>query len=83
MPAAWWKVIAILALVAFGLREIRDAWQMLDLRAVHIIGEPGNISIDGGVGELALGALALFAAFTLSRHWWGAGMIERPQQPQS
>src|SRR5204863_8541556 len=71
VPPASWKVVAILALVAFGAKAIHDGWLALDLGVVRVISQPGYLRIDGGVGELALGALALFGAFTLWRHWWG------------
>ena len=73
LPRAVWQGLAILALAWIGAKSIHDGWRMLDLRAIRVIGEPGYIRIDGGVGELALGVLALMGAYALSRHWLSPG----------
>ena len=64
------RACAVIILALLGTKDVFDGWHMLDLSQVRVIGEPGYIRIDGGVGELGMGLLILSGAWFLFRRWF-------------
>jgi hypothetical protein len=67
------KAFCIFALASLGAKAAGDGWRVLGTREFRVEGDLGHgglISIDGGYGEIGLGILLLFCAWTLLRRWF-------------